>query len=133
MALALVLLVSAGLMIRSFQALRSVDPGFTEPEHVQTFTSRFRRAMVAEPERVTRMQHEVLDKIAAIPGVAVGGVHDAGADGQRSEQHGAHCRRRRGRWPDAAEPAGQGRFAGHVPHAGNLAGGGTRFHLDRSL
>src|SRR5579872_800754 len=31
-ALALVLLVSSGLMIRTFQALRSVEPGFTRPE-----------------------------------------------------------------------------------------------------
>jgi predicted permease len=69
-ALALVLLVSAGLMIRSFQALRRVDPGFTEPQRVQTFTISISSTMVAEPERVTRMQHEVLDKIAAIPGVA---------------------------------------------------------------
>ena len=35
-ALALVLLVSSGLMIRTFQALRHVPPGFSQPEHVQT-------------------------------------------------------------------------------------------------
>ncbi len=69
-ALALVLLVSAGLMIRSFQALRRVDPGFTEPHRVQTFNISIPATMVAEPERVTRMQHEVLDEIAATPGVA---------------------------------------------------------------
>jgi predicted permease len=70
MALALVLLVSAGLMIRSFQALRSVDPGFTRPEHLQTFSISIPASIVAEPVRVTRMQHDVLDRIAAIPGVA---------------------------------------------------------------
>ena len=70
MALALVLLVSAGLMIRSFQALRSVDPGFTEPARVQTFSISIPAALVADPERVTRMQRDVLDRIAAIPGVA---------------------------------------------------------------
>ncbi len=69
-ALALVLLVGAGLMIRSFQALRRVDPGFAEPQRVQTFSIAIPAAMVAEPERVTRMQQEVLDRIAAIPGVA---------------------------------------------------------------
>src|SRR5205814_1454332 len=36
-ALALILLVSCGLMIRTFAALRSVQPGFSEPEHVQMF------------------------------------------------------------------------------------------------
>jgi predicted permease len=69
-ALALVLLVSAGLMIRSFQALRRVDPGFREPQRVQMFSISIPASMVAEPERVTRMQQQVLDKIAAIPGVA---------------------------------------------------------------
>ena len=70
MALALVLLVGAGLMIRSFQALRSVDPGFTQPDAVQTFSITIPAATVAEPERVTRMQHDIVDRIAAIPGVA---------------------------------------------------------------
>jgi len=69
MALALVLLVSAGLMIRSFQSLRTVDPGFTQPERVQTFSISLPAAMVAEPERVIRMQQQVLDKIVAIPSV----------------------------------------------------------------
>jgi predicted permease len=69
-ALALVLLVSAGLMIRSFQALRRVDPGFAEPRRVQTFSISISPTMVAEPERVTRTQQEVLDTIAAVPGVA---------------------------------------------------------------
>lgn len=69
-ALALVLLVSAGLMIRSFQALHRVVPGFTEPEHVQTFSISIPESMTSEPQRVTRMQHEVLNRIATIPGVA---------------------------------------------------------------
>ena len=72
-ALALVLLVSAGLMIRSFQFLRRVDPGFAEPGHVVTFSISIPARMVPEPERVTRMQHDVLDRIAAIPGVAAAG------------------------------------------------------------
>ena len=40
MALALVLLAGSGLMIRSFQALRNVDPGFSDPEEVLTFRTR---------------------------------------------------------------------------------------------
>jgi predicted permease len=68
-ALALVLLVSAGLMIRSFQALRAVEPGFVDSQHVQTFSVSIPPSIVAEPERVTRMQQEVLSNVAAIPGV----------------------------------------------------------------
>jgi predicted permease len=70
MALALVLLVSAGLMIRSFQALRRVEPGFAQPQHVQTFAFSIPETSVPDPERVTRMQQEILDRIATSPGVA---------------------------------------------------------------
>ena len=38
-ALALVLLVGSGLMIRTFQALRAVEPGFTRPDQLQTVRS----------------------------------------------------------------------------------------------
>ncbi|MBV9743064.1 MAG: ABC transporter permease, partial [Acidobacteriia bacterium] len=68
-AMALVLLVSSGLMIRTFQALRTVDPGFTHPEHLQTVEIDTPPSLSAEPPRVTRTQNEILDKLAAIPGV----------------------------------------------------------------
>jgi predicted permease len=68
-ALALVLLVGSGLMIRTFQQLRSVHPGFTHPEEIQIVHSMVPAAIAQEPERVMRMQHEILDKLAAIPGV----------------------------------------------------------------
>ena len=68
-ALALVLLVGSGLMIRTFQQLRSVQPGFTHPEEIQILHSMIPEAMAKDPERVMRMQHEILDKLAAIPGV----------------------------------------------------------------
>jgi hypothetical protein len=49
-ALALVLLISSGLMIRTFQALRQVEPGFTRAQEIQTLrfpfpnpTSKMRR------------------------------------------------------------------------------------------
>jgi len=69
-ALALVLLVGSGLMIRTFQALRSVQPGFTLPEQVQMLRLTIPEAQVRDPERVMRMQNEMLDKLAAIPGVS---------------------------------------------------------------
>jgi predicted permease len=68
-ALAMVLLVSSGLMIRTFQALRTVEPGFTNPEEIQTMRISIPRSLVAEPERATRIQNDILDKLAGIPGV----------------------------------------------------------------
>lgn len=68
-AMALVLLISAGLMIRSFQQLRSVPPGFMQPRELQTIRISIPNALVSEPKRVTRMQNDILDKLSAIPGV----------------------------------------------------------------
>jgi putative ABC transport system permease protein len=68
-ALALVLLIAAGLMVRSFLALRAVTPGFTNPERIQTVRISIPRAQAPEPERVAQMQADILDRLAAIPGV----------------------------------------------------------------
>jgi predicted permease len=68
-AIALVLLVSAGLMIRTFQSLRTVEPGFTDAEHLQTMRISIPGSLVADPERVTRIQNAIADKLAAMPGV----------------------------------------------------------------
>jgi predicted permease len=68
--LALVLLVSSGLMIRTFQALTHVQPGFTAPVQVQTFHVHFPPEMIKTPERLLRLDHAILDNIAAIPGVS---------------------------------------------------------------
>lgn len=68
-AMALVLLVSAGLMIRTFLALRTVEPGFTQAEHLETMQIVIPLSLIAEPERVTRTQNAILEKVAAIPGV----------------------------------------------------------------
>ena len=68
-ALALVLLVSSGLMIRTSLALRSVAPGFTEPASIQTVRISIPSLLVAEPERVARLQNDVVDGLSALPGV----------------------------------------------------------------
>jgi predicted permease len=68
-AMALVLLVCAGLMIRTFAALRKVEPGFTDTPHLQVMRITIPGSLIAEPERVTRTQNAILDKLAAIPGV----------------------------------------------------------------
>ena len=68
-ALALVLLISSGLMIRTFQALRHVDPGFTRPQEVQTLRISIPETAVKDPQAVVRMEQEIRDRIAAVPGV----------------------------------------------------------------
>jgi predicted permease len=67
--LALVLLICSGLMIRTFRALTNVNPGFAQPEQVQTFRIYIPKTEVKEDERVVRFEQEIQDKIAAIPGV----------------------------------------------------------------
>ncbi len=68
--LALMLLVGSGLMIRTFQALRNVPPGFTNPEQIQTFAISIPSTQVPDPVAVVRMQQAILDKLAAVPGVS---------------------------------------------------------------
>jgi predicted permease len=68
-ALALVLLVVSGLMVRSFQALRSVNPGFTQPDDVQIFRISVPEALVADDDQAIRLHEQIVQAIARIPGV----------------------------------------------------------------
>jgi len=70
MALALILLISSGLMIRTLHTLRSVSPGFSQPNEIQTLRISIPSSQVQEPERVVRMQNDILEGLAAIPGVS---------------------------------------------------------------
>ena len=69
-AMALVLLVCALLMVRTFGALRNVDPGFADAPHVQTVSTWIPDQLIADPQMVTRIENNIADKLAAIPGVA---------------------------------------------------------------
>jgi|HubBroStandDraft_6_1064221.scaffolds.fasta_scaffold54924_2 predicted permease len=71
-ALALVLLICSGLMIRTFRALMSVSPGFVTPDTLQTFRFFIPETQIPndQPERVVRMDEEILNKLRAIPGVS---------------------------------------------------------------
>ena len=81
-AMALVLLMSAGLMIRTFAALRKVDPGFAEPQHLQVMRISIPDSLIAKAELVTRTQNAILDKLAAIQGVkSVGAVSEMPMEG----------------------------------------------------
>ena len=56
-------------MIRTFQALQTIELGFTHAEHLQTVRISIPASLVPEPERVVRMQNDLVDKLRAIPGV----------------------------------------------------------------
>jgi predicted permease len=86
-ALALVLLICSGLMIRTFRALMHVPPGFVGADTVQTFRFYVPEAQIpdTENERVVRMEQEILNKLAAIPGVSsVGFSSSLPMDGEDS-------------------------------------------------
>jgi predicted permease len=71
-ALALILLICSGLMIRTFRALMQVPPGFTGPDQVQTFRFYLPETEIPDTdrERLVRMEEGILDKLRAIPGVS---------------------------------------------------------------
>jgi putative ABC transport system permease protein len=70
MSLALVLLAGSGLMVRSFQALNDVDPGFDDPAGLLSFRVTIPTAEVEDVEEVARTHQEILRRVAAVPGVA---------------------------------------------------------------
>ncbi|HJX28222.1 MAG TPA: FtsX-like permease family protein, partial [Thermoanaerobaculia bacterium] len=67
-AIALVLLVGAGLLLRSFARLRAVDPGF-RPEGVLSAQLVLPEQKYAEEERQINFTRELLERLRAIPGV----------------------------------------------------------------
>jgi predicted permease len=69
MAVALVLLIGAGLMVRSLTRLWSVDPGFNS-RNVLSFGLKLPPAMMnASPERIRAALREIDDELASTPGV----------------------------------------------------------------
>jgi predicted permease len=72
-AMALVLLISAVLMIRTFRAMRNVDPGFSDPTSLQVMRISIPETLVRDPQTVTRIQNSIQDKLAGIPGVSSAG------------------------------------------------------------
>ncbi|MEO5822072.1 MAG: ABC transporter permease, partial [Vicinamibacteraceae bacterium] len=69
-ALALVLLVGSGLMIRTFQSLRRVQPGFNEPATLQTLRIAIPGEVAKDDARVLVVQQELAAKLASLPGVS---------------------------------------------------------------
>ncbi|MGB7926482.1 MAG: ABC transporter permease, partial [Pyrinomonadaceae bacterium] len=67
-ALALVLLVGSGLMIKSFMRLQEVDPGF-RPQNLLTFKLLLPNAKYKEPQQKTAFFKQVVERMKTLPGV----------------------------------------------------------------
>lgn len=128
-ALALVLLVSSGLMIRTFQNLRSVEPGFTNAARLQTFRLSIPAEIEPDPQRVVLMEKQIVDAMAAIPGVesaAFASSIPMSALGAMANSIGVD-----GRSTDPTEPAPLRRFKLVSP--GFFATAGTRIVAGRDF
>ena len=73
-ALAVVLLVASGLMIRTFQAMQEVNPGFTRPEEVLTIRVSIPASLVEDPVQTARMHEQISERIVQVPGVGSVGL-----------------------------------------------------------
>jgi putative ABC transport system permease protein len=74
-ALAMLLLVGAGLLIRSLAHLQAVDPGF-DPKNVLTMTSALPRSRYPEPRQHLQFFEQLLERVRALPGVVAAGTVD---------------------------------------------------------
>ncbi len=72
-ALALVLLVSSGLMVRSFQRLRAVDPGF-DASSALTFALGLPDSDYPTRDAAVAAHHAILGRLSALPGVTAASV-----------------------------------------------------------
>jgi predicted permease len=77
MALALLLLVSSGLMVRSFQALRNVDPGFGNPEEILALRLYIPSREVRDAAEMAETHERIARRLMEIPGVASVGLATA--------------------------------------------------------
>jgi putative ABC transport system permease protein len=75
-ALAMLLLVGAGLLIRSLEQLRGVDPGI-DPRNVLTMTIAIPPTKYPQPDQQTQFFDRVLQRVRALPGVVSAGTIDS--------------------------------------------------------
>ena len=67
-ALALVLLIGAGLMIKSFTRLQRIDPGFN-PVNVMTMSVSLPSSKYREPHQQTGFYNQLIERVRSLPGV----------------------------------------------------------------
>jgi putative ABC transport system permease protein len=68
LAVALILLIGAGLLVKTFSVLRSVEPGF-KPDHLLTMRVELPEARYKEVDKQTRFRTQTLEAVNSLPGV----------------------------------------------------------------
>jgi hypothetical protein len=131
-AMALVLLVSAGLMIRTFEALHNVAPGFTLPEHLQTLSNRdpwFSRSRTGT-RRPSAEQHR--RQAGGNSGRDIRGVHKPDAPARHLSRLGRCLLRGKklGRRRDSFSPDFQVNLPRPLSNGRHKNGRGAGLHMD---
>jgi putative ABC transport system permease protein len=73
-ALALTLMIVSGLMMRTFVAMRQVEPGFTQPEQVQTFRVAIPERLISDATQFARTHESLTQRLTRVAGVASVGL-----------------------------------------------------------
>jgi putative ABC transport system permease protein len=76
MTLALMLLVAAGLMVKSFVRLRELDPGFT-PERLLTIQLSLPESRYKDPKQISAFYGRLIERLRELPGVAAASYSDS--------------------------------------------------------
>ena len=76
-ALSLMLMIGSGLMIRTFLAMRNVNPGFTNPEEVLTFRIAIPEGLINDAQQAARTHQGVAERVGQVPGVESVGLSTA--------------------------------------------------------
>jgi len=69
-----ILLVASGLMSRTFQAMRQVDPGFTNPQEVLTLRIAIPYSLINDQVQTGRTHEQIATRFAGLPGVTAVGL-----------------------------------------------------------
>jgi putative ABC transport system permease protein len=71
--IAVMLVIGAGLMIKSFWRLRQVDPGFA-PENVISMSLTLPSSKYADPQRINIFYNQLIERLSALPGVQAAAI-----------------------------------------------------------
>ena len=73
-ALAVVLMIGSGLLIRTVMQMREVHPGFIRPQEVQAFRLTVPQTLVSDDQAFARTLEQIAQRLGQVPGVASVGL-----------------------------------------------------------